>query len=39
VTVGGWLIKKNLSAKEKAKKYKPYMMSIKHPASIIEPAL
>ncbi len=39
LTVSGWLIKKNLSAKQKAKKYKPYMMSVKHPASFIEPTL
>ncbi|UZE95732.1 thermonuclease family protein [Alkalimarinus alittae] len=37
--VSGWLIKKNLSAKEKAKKYKPYMMSVKHPAAFIDPVL
>lgn len=37
--VSGWLIKKKLSAKQKAKKYKPYMMSVKHPASFIESAL
>ena len=39
LTVSGWLIKKNLSAKQKAKKYKPYMMSVKHPASFIESTL
>ncbi|MFD2231698.1 thermonuclease family protein [Alkalimarinus sediminis] len=37
--VSGWLIKKNLSAKQKAKKYKPYLMSVKHPAAFIAPLL
>ncbi|WP_250656636.1 thermonuclease family protein [Alkalimarinus coralli] len=37
VVVSGWLIKRRLSKKEKARKYKPFMMSVKHPASFIEP--
>jgi len=38
VLVSGWLIKKKLSAKQKAKGYKPFMMSVRHPAAFIEPA-
>jgi endonuclease YncB( thermonuclease family) len=38
VLVSGWLIKKKLSAKQKAKGYKAYMMSVRHSASFIEPA-
>ncbi len=35
ILVSGWLIKKKLSAKQKAKGYKPYMMSVKHPAAFV----
>jgi len=38
VLVSGWLIKKKLSTKQKAKGYKPYIMSAKHPAAFIAPA-
>lgn len=37
VVVSGWLVKRRLNAKEKAKGYKPFLMSIKHPASFLEP--
>ena len=37
VLVSGWLIKKKLSAKQKAKGYKPYMMSVRHPAAFVKP--
>ena len=36
VQVSGWLIKKKLSAKQKSKGYKPYMISVKHPAAFID---
>lgn len=39
LVVSGWLIKKKLSAKQKAKKYKPFMMTVKHPASFVDPDL
>jgi endonuclease YncB( thermonuclease family) len=38
VLVSGWLIKKKLSSKQKAKGYKPYMMSVRHSDAFVEPA-